>query len=213
MAETSVHAEAMADSFFVLDRWFRERSDVNVGMNLLFYYEQGNPGARFSPDVYVSIGAPKGPRRVYKLWEEPVPPTVVFEMSSRGTWVEDAGNKKALCASFGVAEYFLFDPQADYLDPPLQGFRLTDGAYLPIPPDEHGVLRSTALGLGLRAEIPRLRFIDLRTDTRVPFSSELGEELLDERDLRMAAEARAHSAEARARAAEAELVRLRAKNS
>lgn len=205
MAETSVHAEAMADSFFVLDRWFRERADVNVGMNLLFYYEEGNPKARFSPDVYVSIGAPKGPRRVYKLWEEPVAPKVVFEMSSRGTWVEDAGNKKALCARFGVAEYFLFDPEADYLDPPLQGFRLADEVYLPIPRDEHGVLRSEALGLGLRAEIPRLRFIDLRTDTRVPFSSELGDELTDERELRMAAEARA-------RAAEAELERLRAKN-
>jgi Uma2 family endonuclease len=218
MAETSVHAEAMADAFFVLDQHFRERADVNVGMNLLFYYEKGNAGARFSPDVYVSIGAPKGPRRVYKMWEEPVPPTVVFEMSSRGTWLEDAGNKKAICQKFGVAEYFLFDPEAEYLDPPLQGFRLAAGEYVPIAPNEQGLVVSARLGLGLRAEIPRLRFVELGTGALVPFADELGAKLLvalsraDEAEASASdARARARDAEARLVAAEAELARLRAK--
>lgn len=216
MAETSVHAEAMAASFFVLARHFESRADVNVGMNLLFYYEQGNPGARFSPDVYVSIGAPKGPRRVYKLWEEPVPPTFVLELSSRGTWLEDTGNKQALCAKLGVQEYFLFDPEADYLNPPLQGFRLAGKRYAPIAPDPHGTLRSETLGLELRAEVPHLRFIDANAGTPLLFPSEI-QGALAQAEARSAAleattaalEARSAALEARSAALEAELGRLR----
>lgn len=62
--------------------------------------------------MFVVFGVPKRQRRVYKLWEEGARPAFVLELSSRGTWVEDAGNKKALCARFGVQEYFLFDPEA-----------------------------------------------------------------------------------------------------
>jgi Uma2 family endonuclease len=197
LAETSVHAEAMAQAFFVLDRFFKDRADVNVGMNLLFYYEKGNAAARFSPDVYVSVGAPKGPRRVYKIWEEPVPPTFVLEVSSRGTWLEDSGNKQALCASLGVREYFLFDPEADYLDPPLQGYRLEGKHYVPIAADATGALFSAALGVLLQPELPLLRFLDARSSGRLPFHDELHDRIELE--------------EARIQQLEAELAELRAK--
>lgn len=120
----------------------------------------------------------------------------MLELSSRGTWVEDAGNKKALCARFGVAEYFLFDPEADYLDPPLQGFRLEQGELRRIEPADGGVFVSETLGLSLHLENLRLVLIDLQTGERLLRYSELDH-------------AR-HEAEARARAAEDELARLRA---
>lgn len=51
---------------------------------------------------------------IYKLWEEGGRvPVFVMEVSSRKTWLEDIGNKKALCARLGVADYFLFDPEED----------------------------------------------------------------------------------------------------
>jgi Uma2 family endonuclease len=218
MAETSLHAEVMAESCLLLQRHFVARADVNVGMNLLFYYEKGNSGARFSPDVYVSIGAPKGPRRVYKMWEEPVPPTFVLEVSSRGTWLEDMGNKQALCAKLGVSEYFLFDPDADYLNPPLQGFRLQGKHYTAIPESADGLVRSDALGLDLRAELPMLRFSNPSTGEPLPFVLELDDALETERRL-LETERRLLETERRLRAetearlatAEAELARLRAK--
>ena len=118
----------------------------------MFYYEQGNPSAVVSPDVFVVKGVPKGLRRTYKLWEEQQPPVVVFEMTSRSTRLEDKGNKRALYAMLGVREYFMFDPLAEYLKPPLQGFRLLGEEYIAIDQAEDGSLISQELGLRLFRE-------------------------------------------------------------
>ena len=48
---------------------------------------------------------------------------MVFEITSRGTRLEDLGTKRALYAMLGVREYFLYDPLGEYLQPPLQGYR------------------------------------------------------------------------------------------
>ncbi len=55
----------------------------------------------------------------------------------------------------GVKEYFQYDPTADYLQPPLQGFRLIEGNYLPIPGQINGdrlSVYSETLGLELWLE-------------------------------------------------------------
>jgi Uma2 family endonuclease len=216
MAETDLHAEAMMAAFATLKEHFAERSDVAHGIDMLHYFEKGNPRARFAPDVWIAIGAPKRLRRVYKYWEEPVPPSFVLEVSSRGTWVEDHGNKKAICARLGIPEYFLFDPEAEYLSPVLQGFRLVSGQYEPIPPDADGFIESAALGLRLRSEGERIRFFDSSGKPLAHFD-ELGRRLdaaeAEKREAearRQEAEARREEAEARERAATAELERLKA---
>ena len=121
-----------------------------VSGNMMMYYEQGNPAACFSPDVFVAMGAGDGERRVYRLWAEACGPTVVFEVSSRSTSLEDEGNKKVLCQRLGVQEYWLYDPEGEYLAPRLQGYRLKVWHYLPIAAEVDGSLVSTALGVRLR---------------------------------------------------------------
>ncbi len=59
-------------------------------------------------------------------------PGVIFEVTSRATAHKDLVEKPQLYAKLGVQEYFLYDPDADYLDPPLQGFRFQAGEILPI---------------------------------------------------------------------------------
>ncbi len=62
---------------------------------------------------------------------------MVIEITSKSTKREDKTTKKELYRDvLKVAEYFQFDPTEDYLKPPLQGFRLVEGEYLPIQPDE-----------------------------------------------------------------------------
>jgi Uma2 family endonuclease len=202
MAETELHAEAMVAAYATLKAHFVDRSDVAHGIDMLQYYEKGNPAARFAPDVWVAIGAPKRVRRVYKYWEEPAPPTFVLEVSSRGTWVEDHGNKKAICARLGVLEYFLFDPEAEYLNPVLQGFRLVAGQYERIEPNADGNLESHALGLELRSEGERIRFLD---SNGLPLAhyDELADQLNEAEVRRKEAEARRKEAEARRKEAEA----------
>jgi Uma2 family endonuclease len=167
MAEADVHRDEMADLIDTLKDRYRDEPDAYVAGNLLVYYEEGNPAARFAPDVFVVLGVPKRKRRVYKLWEEKLSPSFVLEVTSRGTRLEDKGTKKELCAELGVAEYFLFDPEADYLKPPLQGFRLANGRYEPIAPNAAGELASEAIGLRLMIEAGRLRLIDAATGERL----------------------------------------------
>lgn len=142
-----------------LDRYYQDRDDVYVVGNLLLYYQEGNPregdfGKSVSPDLMVVLGAPKHVRSSYRLWEEPKAPDFVLEIASESTYRTDRGEKRDIYAGMGVSEYWQYDPVGNYLDPPLLGFRLIGGRYVPIPAmaQEGGMLtvRSEVLGLELR---------------------------------------------------------------
>ena len=164
MSENQWQLDAMIDAINVLTTHFADCPGVYVSGDLLIYYEEGNPGARVAPDVFVVVGAPKHLRMNYKLWEEPGPPDFVLEVvASAGTRREAQGPKRALYARLGIREYWFFDPVGGYLAPPLQGFRLHGGDYHPLPARPVGgapVLRSDALRLELRLENEKLRFHD-----------------------------------------------------
>ena len=121
--------------------------------NLLLYYQEGDPGKSISPDLMVVFGASKHIRSSYRLWEEPKAPDFVLEIASESTHRIDRGEKRDLYAGMGVVEYWQYDPVGDYLEPPLLGFRLVEGRYMPISTtvQEGGMLalRSEVLGLEL----------------------------------------------------------------
>lgn len=196
LGESHIHIFATLDLLNALRVYFRNRSDVYATADLFLYYQEGNPGARVAPDVMVVKGIPKLERRVYKLWEEKVPPCTVFEVISRATWREDLVAKSALYARLGVKEYFIFDPEGDSLPEQLVGFRLEDDMYVPIPPAPDGTLTSVELGLRFRVDGHYLRALDPATGQPLPTI----EEAVD----------RAEREAARAAAAEAEVARLKA---
>ena len=152
---------------------FRNHAEVYVSGNLLLYFEEGNPGARVAPDVFVVFGVRNVERSSYRLWEESKSPDFVLEITSRATWREDQTSKRELYRRLGVQEYWHYDPTRDYLEPPLQGLDLVDGAYERLPGRELAdgtlALRSEVLGLELRLAGRRMRFHDPQT----------GEDLLD----------------------------------
>ena len=204
MGETDVHRDEMVREIEILRRFF-EGQCVYVSGDLLVYYRQGDPKRFVVPDVFVVKGLEPQQRRVFKLWVERQAPHVVFEVTSRKSKKTDTVTKPKLYRRLGIQEYFVFDPTQDYLDPPLQGYRLVSGDYVPIRADAEGRLASEELGLRLQAGPRQLMFF--RPD---------GQRLLTEREARQAeaaarqAEAAARQAEAAARqAAEAEVARLR----
>lgn len=223
MAETDVHRNLMAELIEELEIFFLEDPQVYVSGNLLLYYEEGNPKKRFAPDVFVVRGVPKHERRIYQLWNEGRAPDVVFEISSRGTWGEDLQKKFQLCARLGVREYFIFDPEYDYLYQPLLAFRLEDGLYEELTVRE-GCVMSESLGLELVDTGQTLRLRNPQTGRFLPTRAELEAErqqaetranaeasARQQADIRANAEASARQqAEIRALAAEAELAQLRA---
>jgi Uma2 family endonuclease len=167
MAETDIHRNLLADLVFTLDNHFRNNPDVYVSGNLLVYYVEGNPTKCFAPDVFVVRGVPKGQRRIYKLWEERVAPQIVIELTSRKTWREDLQTKWRLYEELGVQEYFIFDPEYDYLDDSLVGYRLEEGKYAALALRDQR-LKSDVLGLELVDTGETLRLLDPATDQFLP---------------------------------------------
>jgi Uma2 family endonuclease len=198
MGETDLHRYWMNRVYDLLSRRYRGQR-VYVGCDLLVYYTEGRVFDVCVPDVFVAIGAQPGFRRTFKTWEEGLPPTVVVEVTSRGTRREDEVFKPQTYSLIGVKEYFLYDPTADYLSPPLMGHRLVGENRGPIAADAGGALLSRELGIRLWLDRDGLILADATT----------GELLLTDAE---AADVRAQAAEDEARRLRAELEKYRPRN-
>lgn len=183
MAESDFQRTPMSYAIDALRHHFRARQDVYVSGNLLLYYEEGNPAAAVAPDCFVVFGIAKYDRRIYKLWEEGKVPDFVLEITSKKTAEYDQRDKPKLYAKLGIAEYWQYDPTGDYLNPILQGNRLTPQGYVPIPrahPFGHDYgLPSRVLGLDLWVRCDELRFFDPAGQVWLLNYREIDEERLD----------------------------------
>jgi Uma2 family endonuclease len=95
---------------------YRDREDVFVAGDLLWYPEKGHPEIRTAADVMVVFGRPKGDRGSYKQWEEAgIPATVAFEILSPGNTVAEMADKFAFYEDYGVEEYIIYDPDGNRL--------------------------------------------------------------------------------------------------
>ncbi|WP_165234466.1 Uma2 family endonuclease [Aquisphaera insulae] len=90
---------------------FRDRPDVFVAGDLLWYAEEGSPKVRMAPDAMVVFGRPKGDRGSYMQWvEEGIAPQVVFEVHSPGNRRGKLQEKFRFYEEHGVEEYYYYNP-------------------------------------------------------------------------------------------------------
>lgn len=147
-----------------LSVYFLEVPDIYVAGDMLIYFVQGNPAMSVAPDVFVIPNLDKRLRTSYFMWLEGQVPMFIMEITSNSTWREDIGRKRALYESWGVSEYWMYDPTEETrLDPLLQGFRLVDGAYQPIEIQFDGESYrgySSILNLELHARSDWFRFFN-----------------------------------------------------
>ena len=237
MAESQLHAKCIMymcealqyhfEQHHPADRYANDETDAipddaalgaYVTGNMFLYYEQGNRAAVVAPDVFVVHGVPVHLRDSYRLWNEPKGPDFVLEVTSKSTKETDLVKKRTLYASLGVEEYFLYDPRAEYLKPPLQGYRLGGGGYRPLPgvsrlPGGGASVYSAVLGLELRDErgLRRLRLHDPETGRDLLSYRESEAYAAREATARRTAEAHAAQEAAARRAAEARVERERAR--
>ena len=212
LAETRFQYDSLTYAAGALDVHFRDRPDVAVEGFRLLYYVEGDTRSRVAPDVFVVFGVPKRRRRFYLLWEEGKAPDFVLEVTSRSTRWIDRGFKRDLYARLGVTEYWLFDPTGDWLDPRLQGNRLSGDHYEPLPPSgiEGGerMFHSTVLGLDVYIDRGEIRFRDPTMGRKLLTLEETDRAWRDalalEDEMRKRAEAELALKEARARIAELE---------
>ncbi|MFN8457261.1 MAG: Uma2 family endonuclease [Anaerolineae bacterium] len=200
--ESDAHLNAILYLHQALRYAFKDVSQTYVGANLTLYFEEGNPDAQCTPDLFVVKGVPKHNRCNYKLWEEKAPPSAIFEITSRQSRVEDLGTKRGLYELLGVREYFVFDPLGEYLSPQLYAYHLVPaGHYQPLVLSSAGTLFSQELGLTFKVDGPLLRVIEPKTGVLIPTLEEAvsqGKKWLEQ----------AQTEARRAEHAEEELVRL-----
>ena len=189
VAETPSHYFPATYATAALFALFEDYPDVYVGGDMFIYYREGDPSASVAPDVFAIPGLDKRLRSSYFMWLEGQAPMFIMEVTSNSTWRQDTGRKRDLYESWGVAEYWMYDPTRETrLDPLLQGFRLVDGAYQPIEiqvdPDT-GLCQgfSAVLNLELRGRKDWFRFFNPSTGEYI---DNLSESLAAQREAREA---------------------------
>jgi Uma2 family endonuclease len=156
--------------------FFTKREDVKIFGNCMLYYEEGNPQKVVSPDLMVCFGLQKSPTRVYKLWEEKIVPSVVIELASETTWLNDVSTKLALYQKLGVKEYYIYDIEHANLPESLLAYRLVDDELKQIEVENKRVL-SESLGLELVDTGETLRFFNRQTNEFLMTMEEMAAEL------------------------------------
>ena len=109
---------------------YRDRPDVLVGGNMLWYAREGDPAERFAPDAFVVFGRPKGDRGSYKQWvENDVPMTVVFEILSPSNSWREMTHKLSFYSEYGAEEFYVYDPETNELEVYLRGKAILKRVY------------------------------------------------------------------------------------
>lgn len=227
-----------------LRHWFDGHRDVLVAAESFIYYDHvakdGQVEARsICPDVFVAFGVADHhqDRGSYVMWDEGPAPAFVLEVASKSTRGRDKGLKRHVYAEMGVSEYFLLDAHKTSAAERLQGFKLCQGRYVPLPmvplPHPAGALRAESiesshplLRIGIASDVLGLYLCPGHLDAmglydpktgrylKTPEEAQRGEtaalrqaEIADARAA--AAQAEATAARERSEAAEAELRSLR----
>ncbi|WP_165226483.1 Uma2 family endonuclease [Aquisphaera insulae] len=129
-----------------LEYAFRDRDDVFIAGDLLWYPVEGDRNNCMAPDVLVALGRPKGDRGSYRQWVEGgTAPQVVFEVHSPSNTPAEMRRKLRYYDRYGVREYYYYDPEAGKLS----GWQRDD---------EPGRLRRIARMNGFRSPLLGIRF-------------------------------------------------------
>jgi Uma2 family endonuclease len=152
--ETNRHRQQMTLLIQSLKRAWSDRHDYFVGGNMFVYFSelQVKHNDFRGPDVFVALDTTDRDRMSWVAWgENGKLPDVVIELLSNRTRHIDRGEKMRIYSRlWRTAQYFLYDP----LSHEFEGYHLDSdsGDYVPIQPDERGLLPCRRLGLcvGLR---------------------------------------------------------------
>ena len=189
------------DVRLALGHHFHGVKDVVLEGNMFFYYEEGNPRANISPDVFVVLNHDLGRRGTYKLWEEGKPPDFALDVVSPESEISNRADQRDLYERLGIGEYFLFQPNIQQQGRRLLGYRLRGNTYEEVEPEPDDGLLSLALGVDFRVEGAKLRLRKWESGHEYLWVKERAKLASDEFEARQQAEARRAELEARRRAA------------
>jgi len=149
--ETERHRRQMNLLVDSLEWAWRDRNDFYAAGNMGLYYSetQALKNDFRAPDVFVVVGTDRHERKRWVVWEEDgLTPDVVIEITSPSTEDVDRGKKKDIYARLlKVAFYAVYDPFSAQLE--AWTLDTTRRVYVPLAPDERGLVPCAPLGLSL----------------------------------------------------------------
>jgi Uma2 family endonuclease len=190
------HREQASLLVHLLKRIWWDRPDVLVARDLGVFFRPEEPPA--VPDVMVVFGfEPRGDCAAYLVWKERKGPNIVVDLLSTSDPHKDRERNYPIYEQrLLVPELIWFDP----LDPSeLRGFRLREGRYEELAPNEHGRLWSDELKVWFGVHERWLRLYDREGNlilTGDEVAAQAQAEAAQERAAREAAEALAQQARA-----------------
>lgn len=169
--ESSQHYAQLALLVACLEWLWRDETDFFIGANLTIYFSREQLKNRDfrGPDFFLFKGVEKKPRKSWVVWDEGGKyPDIIIELMSDSTAKTDRNLKKELYQDrFRTPEYFWFSP--DNLE--FEGYRLMNGVYEAIKPNESGQLWSQTLSLYLGIHEGQFRYF-LKNGELVPTPEE-----------------------------------------
>lgn len=156
--ESSEHYTQLLLLVSCLEWLWKDGNNFFIGANLTIYFSRQQLKNRDfrGPDFFLVKNTEKKPRKSWVVWEENGQyPDLIIELLSDSTANVDRTLKKELYQDrFRTPEYFWFSPETMELE----GYRLDDGKYEPIIPDENNFYWSESLGLFLGIYDDKLRY-------------------------------------------------------
>jgi Uma2 family endonuclease len=167
---------------------------------------------KMCPDTFVAfnIRDKQTIRTEFNVPSEGTTPAFVVEVVSPRYRTADRVKKVRKYAQAGVQEYAIFDrrkQRGQWCDEVL-GYRLVDGIYLPLVPDEDGLLFFATVNLRIGMHDKQVILIDETTGNRLLTASELEQRAADAQQQAADAQQQAADAQQQARQAEKRAAKL-----
>ncbi len=122
-------------------QWHYRLEGYQIDREINFFETADKKETPLYPDVFVLKTNEEIPQeRGYQLGVDGPPPAVIFEIVSKKTVKTDLEEKPLRYESWGVKEYFVYDPRSrirQRKEPVLKGWRMVGGRYEPIELEEN----------------------------------------------------------------------------
>ena len=176
LPNSTFHDDIAGTAKDILTRRYANDDTVGVFRDLVIKWDIPNLGDH-CPDTFVAMGISDKHlnRSQFVVASEGVRPALILEVVSPRYRKEDREIKVVQYALARVQEYVIIDrrkQRGQVLDEVL-GYRLIQGHYQPISPDEEGRICCETVGLWLSLQEGRLVMEDAQTGERLLTSSEL----------------------------------------
>lgn len=178
LPNSTFHDNAAGDAKDMLTRRYAQDSETAVFRDLVIKWDI--PGLRdHCPDVYLVFGVKNKAqnRTEFVVAQEGARPGLIIEVVSPRYRKEDRQIKVQQYAQAKVQEYAIIDrrTQRGQVIEEVLGYRLMEGQYLPLTPDDDGRILCETVGLWIGLQDGRVVMEDAQTGKRLLTSVELEE--------------------------------------